>query len=217
MNMALDFFEMMKKYLDVLLQEMLNSLEEWLLFPTEQIPIIMLLVFLVLCFAVFVIVSQYHTRLRPMLLGVAFGAVPLAVFVILISLESMRGGPDDRCDKYSGGDLALNIIGVHKTRRDKHDLFSGEWILLLVRSARWGNDPHLCRVGTETKAGEMLLNTFFPKNKKGEREQRTESFGEGEITFRFGRPREEPNVTFKPTAQPDKKRAPAEPSREQTF
>src|SRR3989344_542525 len=150
MDNAPGFFDQGGAYIKDLLEMALEALEEGLLFSTEQVPIVILFAFLGLCSAVFVIAWQRNSQMKHWLIGGAFAMLPLATFAILLSLESMRGGPDDRCHKYDQGKLPLNVIGIYKTRQDQRDIFSGEWVLLVVRSVRWGNDPHLCRVNIET-------------------------------------------------------------------
>lgn len=208
--------ETLRQHLELTFDHTFEVIEGILGFSSETIPLILLLALGGLALGAFTVFWQTKSRKRPWLMAVAFATIPIAVFATILSLEAVRGVPDDRCHKYDKGTANMRLIAVSEALKDPENVFGEKWILLTVLNKRWKNTPHFCRVDMNSEAGKILSDMFFPK-KKGER-PKFSTFGDGEFTFTFGGRHERPNVTFKPTAKPDKKIAPPEtPSRRQDI
>lgn len=143
-----------------------------------------------------------HTA-RPLHIAVA-ALMPVAALALLLQVpQGYAGAPDDRCKDYAGGKLVFTLVAYHVSRPSIRE--EGERtavLLMLVRSPRWGPDPHQCRLPLGDPVADKLIRLFAAEGDG-------DGDSDGVLTFTFGGEGEEPNVTVR-GADPEGKRGPPE-------
>lgn len=125
---------------------------------------------------------------------VSASLAPVVLLLVLLRIPaSFAGTPDGNCGNYQEGKLVFTLMDLFEVPRDMDDIHGSAWVVLIVRSERWGNDTHQCRLSMSDPKVEALASAIM----------RTmasfgNSNGRGRITFTFGGENEVPNVTAKP-------------------
>ncbi len=140
--------------------------------------------------------------------GVALSSmsVPLLLAALLAVPRAYSGSPDENCEKYEGGNLVYTLITFAVVPSDpEREHEGGDFLLLLVRSERWGKDPHYCRLPLKGKAAALHRELISRRLglPLGE-------YSRGVVTFTFGGSFEWPNVVLQPHGLPPGKDVPPE-------